>query len=315
MRHTRFWSVLAIVSAQACAAPVEDLPEGAAEAAAATITEADFMTRVGVIAHDSMLGRNTPSPQLDLTAQYIAGEFERMGLEPGLGNSYIQTYPIRRSRLDTETSGVEFQGATLRFGADAAARRASPTGESGVSGPAVLVTGTTEDPAAFDELDLEGKMVVAITASSQTNTWRRALGAQGPAGMVFVTDIDDENMEGLMNFTTRESVTKGWGEAGAGGRAPMVEVRRSAVQPALEALGVDVADALSNPGALLATPLDDTEITITIVHEILEETTAPNVVAVLEGRDPKLRDEYVVFSGHMDHVGVGNPVNGDSIYN
>ncbi|MDH5805269.1 MAG: M20/M25/M40 family metallo-hydrolase, partial [Gemmatimonadota bacterium] len=49
--------------------------------------------------------------------------------------------------------------------------------------------------------------------------------------------------------------------------------------------------------------------------EILEETTAPNVVAVLEGRDPKLRDEYVVFSGHMDHVGVGNPVNGDSIYN
>jgi hypothetical protein len=41
----------------------------------------------------------------------------------------------------------------------------------------------------------------------------------------------------------------------------------------------------------------------------------PNVVAVLPGSDPALRDEYVVLSAHMDHVGVGRPVNGDSIYN
>jgi Zn-dependent M28 family amino/carboxypeptidase len=42
---------------------------------------------------------------------------------------------------------------------------------------------------------------------------------------------------------------------------------------------------------------------------------APNVVGLLEGRDPALRGEYIVFSAHMDHVGVGEPVNGDSIYN
>ncbi len=45
------------------------------------------------------------------------------------------------------------------------------------------------------------------------------------------------------------------------------------------------------------------------------ETWAPNVVAVLPGSDPDLRDEYVVLSAHMDHVGVGRPVDGDSIYN
>jgi Zn-dependent M28 family amino/carboxypeptidase len=43
--------------------------------------------------------------------------------------------------------------------------------------------------------------------------------------------------------------------------------------------------------------------------------TAPNVVGVLEGSDPELRNEYIVLSAHMDHVGIGAPVNGDSIYN
>jgi hypothetical protein len=43
--------------------------------------------------------------------------------------------------------------------------------------------------------------------------------------------------------------------------------------------------------------------------------TAPNVVGVLEGSDPVLKQEYIVLSAHMDHVGVGAPVNGDSIYN
>lgn len=47
----------------------------------------------------------------------------------------------------------------------------------------------------------------------------------------------------------------------------------------------------------------------------LDQARAPNVVAVLRGSDPALRDEYVVISAHMDHVGVGEPVNGDSIYN
>jgi Zn-dependent M28 family amino/carboxypeptidase len=50
-------------------------------------------------------------------------------------------------------------------------------------------------------------------------------------------------------------------------------------------------------------------------YEVVSERTAPNTVGILEGSDPVLKDEYVVFSAHMDHVGVGNPVNGDSIYN
>jgi Zn-dependent M28 family amino/carboxypeptidase len=49
--------------------------------------------------------------------------------------------------------------------------------------------------------------------------------------------------------------------------------------------------------------------------EALDRATAPNVVALLRGSDPVLRDEYVILSAHLDHVGVGTPVGGDSIYN
>jgi Zn-dependent M28 family amino/carboxypeptidase len=45
------------------------------------------------------------------------------------------------------------------------------------------------------------------------------------------------------------------------------------------------------------------------------EIESPNVIAILPGSDPKLKDEYVVFSAHLDHLGIGAPVNGDSIYN
>jgi len=48
---------------------------------------------------------------------------------------------------------------------------------------------------------------------------------------------------------------------------------------------------------------------------ITDRASAPNVVGILEGSDPRLKREYVVLSAHMDHVGVGRPVNGDSIYN
>jgi Zn-dependent M28 family amino/carboxypeptidase len=58
-------------------------------------------------------------------------------------------------------------------------------------------------------------------------------------------------------------------------------------------------------------------LTLTLTQRLVEaDVAAPNVVGLLEGSDPDLRDEYVIFSGHMDHVGIGAPdANGDSIFN
>src|SRR2546430_6033484 len=72
---------------------------------AASITNADVQRRIGIIADDSMLGRATPSPQLDAVAAYVAGEFKRFCLKPG-GDSgtYFQHYPLEIRRVETASS-------------------------------------------------------------------------------------------------------------------------------------------------------------------------------------------------------------------
>src|SRR5215207_10228316 len=75
--------------------------------AAATLTAADVARRVGIIADDSMLGRDTPSRGLELTARYVASEFRRFGLRPaGDSGGWYQRYAIKRRQFDRDGSRV-----------------------------------------------------------------------------------------------------------------------------------------------------------------------------------------------------------------
>ena len=79
--------------------------------AANSITQQDVMRRITIVAHDSMMGRDTPSPGLEKTAAYVAGEFRRLGLRPG-GDSgtFLQRYPISQRQIDVASSSLIFQG-------------------------------------------------------------------------------------------------------------------------------------------------------------------------------------------------------------
>jgi hypothetical protein len=100
--------------------------------AAATITGAHVLRRIGVIADDSMKGRETPSVELELTARYVAGQFAAIGLRPGGGSSpfvdstaqtaadpkWFQRYPLPgNNRLDYSRSKIGFTGFALKDGA------------------------------------------------------------------------------------------------------------------------------------------------------------------------------------------------------
>ena len=83
-----------------------------ASRAAASITPADVARRVGIIADDSMQGRDTPSPGLELTARYVADQFRRFGLRPaGDSGGWFQRYAITRRQFDREGSHVTFAAA------------------------------------------------------------------------------------------------------------------------------------------------------------------------------------------------------------
>lgn len=94
----------------------------------------------------------------------------------------------------------------------------------------------------------------------------------------------------------------------------LVRIRTAALARLLEGTGVSL-DALHTDGSMKVTPLPERRVTLRASVETAD-TSAPNVVGVLEGSDPELREQYVVFSAHMDHLGIGTPdENGDSIFN
>src|SRR5213594_3772947 len=112
---------------------------------AASITIADVRRRIGIIADDSMLGRATPSPQLDAVAAYVAGEFKRFGLKPG-GDSgtYFQHYPLEIRRVEPESSIIRIAGhapGIWRAGQDVLLVDGQPPAAA-AAGQAVVITGS-----------------------------------------------------------------------------------------------------------------------------------------------------------------------------
>src|SRR2546425_12561324 len=91
----------------------------AVQQAARTISPEDIRRRIGIIADDSMRGRDTPSPELDEVARYIAREYRRLGLKPGGDRgTFIQRYSLDRVQIVPESSVAFVHGggdATLKY--------------------------------------------------------------------------------------------------------------------------------------------------------------------------------------------------------
>jgi len=281
--------------------------------AVASITPDDIYHRIGVIADDSMRGRNTPSPELDEVAEYIAQQFASFGLAPGSDRgSYVQRYPIDIVQFSVAASSVAVAGGpTWAFGPDVVRRFGNLEGT--VNGSVVVVDGTG-DAAALTNTDLSNSVVLWVQSDGrEAQQIRRTLFGTSPKAIISVVQRPDAQWDGLAAaHGRRQSRVGGPSETGMA----WIEVRDRTVAPVLSRYGFDLAAARANQDhAIRVTSLDEMRITIHMENQVVERQTAPNVVGILEGSDPALKNQYVVFSGHMDHVGVGQPVNGDSIWN
>nr|MDP2528679.1 M28 family peptidase [Candidatus Palauibacterales bacterium] len=270
-------------------------------AAANRITAADLRTRVTLLADDSMRGRDTPSPQLAEAARYVADQFRSFGLRPGLGDSYTQFYPVTviepgppgAQRLLVD--GPEGEHA-LRSGRDFVA---APTG-TGLTGSGPLRrfdpdSSTAEASGAMLLVDARPSDMTGVFASI-----RRVLREGDAAGAIIVVDGPDSYFEGLQRFFGSRRVSIG--EPDLPGK-PVALVAASA-------LPVAIRDPLSEGQTLPYGWKARLETTGNVRAD-----SAMNVIGWLPGSDPDLRGQYVLFTAHMDHVGVGRAVDGDSIYN
>jgi hypothetical protein len=313
--------MLVVVLLLAASAAPPAIAQDGATRAATTITAADVAARVGRLAHDSMRGRETPSVELDRAASYIAGEFARLGLTPaGDPGSFIQRYPLERTVPDTAGSYITMgEGARIRFGTDAI-RWYGPYAPNGAGGPAVLLTGSLA--AGVERLDLTGAVVVAAVPTdgagqpaAGTRSLLRAILARNPAAVLLPTDAPDEAWAEFLRQGFRSSLSPAWGDGDEG--TPVVLVRDRALVAVLGRAGVDLAVARRMAGAPNVRPLPGLRATVVAKRIAQDGTTAPNVAGLLPGSDPTLRDEVLVISAHMDHVGPGRcrAVGADSICN
>jgi hypothetical protein len=310
-------ALLVLVCAAGPLAAQAPEPVRSASGAAASITASDVARRVGILAHDSMLGRDTPSRGLELTAQYVADQFRRFGLEPGGDNGgWFQRYPITRRRLDLASSRVVLRAgsasATARL--DAAARHVS--GEvpaRAVEGSVVLVGGAVT-PEAVSHMDLRDRIVLYVHDYSRTipvhaTQVARALRVSGARAIVAVSNLDSAAFAARLPRSAPER----YGMDLRLGSPPSVEVSEAAIAPVLRAAGVRLAE-VRRSGHPVARDIPGLEATVDLRETVSDSLSAPNTVGIVEGTDPELRQEYLVFSAHMDHVGI-TPGARDSINN
>ena len=265
---------------------------------------------VFALADDSMRGRWTPSPELERAAQFLAGRLARAGLTPvGDSGSFLQRFPIDAFQVQPDGFAVWLTGRhPLRLvrGVDYMAPFNTWANWNG-SGPAVVVHGPLGSAASFDTSALAGR--VLLVPGGWGSHYLRIANWK-PAAIVWLDDVPAQTLAANARAVPRPT------RRAIEDTLPLVLVTYNALAPLLLESKLDTATLRRPPDSVLrATPLADAVMHVRGRILRLPHTNPSNVVAMVRGRDPALRDEYVVYTAHYDHLGVGAPVNGDSIRN
>ena len=279
----------------------------------------------------------------EIAANFMAAEFEAMGLDPaGENGAYLQNVPLRSTRPDEEhtTLSIE-QGGKARaliFRQDFLTYGDPGRTDTSVEAPVVYVGfGVTASEQGYDDyagMDARGKVVALIYGappqfestmrahySSRVTKAANAV-AHGAVGTIL---LDSPLFEQLYSFKDRVNdlafPDMHWLDAQGQANDYFPELRASAILSMKATAGMFQGSGRSVEEIYTAAkegkPLS---LALPIIAKIrlvsrLEDIRSANVAARLQGSDARLRDQYVVYTAHLDHLGIGEPVNGDKIYN
>ena len=278
------------------------------------IREAELKADLFALAGDETRGREGGTLDELTASAWIAERARAAGLQPaGDNGTYLQFFPLGRFRVSA-SSTVSLGGKPVRMGTDAVT---DATVLAHVDAPVVTVTSEAlADATAVSGLELKGRAALVRyvpapaavdtqaagpRAANPLRTWARALQKQlathAPAAIVvIVPDVAKDHWERVAFPFSRGAYAldpDGTAQGPAAPRGtPLLYVRESA--------------ATNIPA--------DARLTASIFTDYFTYPSV-NIVAKVPGRDPKLRDEYVLFSAHQDHDGARYPVDGDNIWN
>lgn len=294
------FAALALVPALATAQPVRRSSPGrpatrpapaAPVRAVATpeegITTAEVSAHLRFLASDELLGRKPGTPGGAAAARYVAEQFRLAGALPAPGtDDYYQWVPMASVTPATDAT-LTLGGATLATGRGLVVLAGDA---ADVRGAAVRVP-TGLSAAEYAGLDVRGRVVVTAVGDGQTTNPQAAMRVSarklaladslGAAGLVEVYRL-------ALPWTTLAPTLA----------APRME--RGPRRALVHAWADGANDALA---ATAASPTPDVRLVSS--GAVRHGLDSPNVVAVVRGTDPALRDEYVAMTAHYDHVGTG----------
>jgi len=293
---------------------------------------------VRVLADDNMEGRRAGSPGHRRAAEFVAEQFRKARLSPGADDGFLQPVKLE-SRLVVEANSSlalvrEGSRKPLVLGEDAVfMMRGNYVPQ--VDAPLVFVGDGLRLPQyKVDDLaglDLQGKIVVAFSTSppgipgaaaahfgSAAERWK-VYRAAGAVGVVFIPDPDNMDVPWERQVLRRfepTMVLRGPAEDLYAGMQVWVQFNPKSLAKLLEGTGHRAEDLLGMLRSDAPLPRFDLKARLSAVINVWAEATeSENVVGVLRGSDPKLRDEYVVISAHLDHLGIASVGDADRIYN
>jgi hypothetical protein len=271
------------------------------------------------ISSDAMEGRDTGSPGYDRAADIVVARFKAAGLKPaGDNGGWFQTFPVHEVAVGNGTS-IAYARADmaepLGFLTNVTVR---PTDELPATVDAAL---TFRGYCAPNDLhDAVGKVVVCFnTKRAGLPSAGQRIQAANAAGAAALIQVDDPY------FTIEpprwpaayaRSVTIAGTPAPAALRLPVLTLSAQMFEYLARSAGQDPAAILKAGGA--KQPLSAFEIPGKLQANFKitrRDYTAKNVIAVLPGRDPVLKSQYLALSAHLDGYGYGEPVKGDGLYN
>jgi hypothetical protein len=297
-------------------------------------------SHIAYLADDKLKGRLPGTEGFQMAVDYVVTQYKQMGVAPGGdAGSFLQKLVIRKAVLDNASATAILKGAdgrteTLQLVKDFTPMPHPLKANTSAEGALVFAGYGVEIPGGYSDyagIDVKGKIVVLVngapdglhsTISAHFSNVGNKLGTAAAKGAVGAIVIDlsgrtpsNQNPAVQFNVALNPKKTAAYGRRFVGNLPVALTSNKAFLSRLMTATGKDADQVLAaikggKPSSFVL-PLS-LRTSYATTHTDFESY---NVVGLIPGADPKLKAEYVVHSAHLDHVGIGRPQNGDSIYN
>ncbi len=299
------------------------------------LTQNQLKEYLSFIASDELQGRDTPSYGLNVAAQFIATHLSQWGYLPtGDSGSYFQKIALMRTRVSASETYVEMNGVKTQFG-DAFLTN---TVHTNVSGGLVFVrhgfVSKEKNIDSYEGVDVHGKIMIVLSGLPSGMRFGDLRGKKkGKDYENSISYAQKNGAAGIITIPTQEAIQR-WGKS----MKTVTEIGENSVIAFQNHTERTIPVLIASPAFLSQlfsgekyspSPLIDKDSLekiptfdlsphkrVTLNIKTVEDTLfTQNICATLKGSDPSLQKEFVAFGAHYDHVGMGEPIHGDSIYN